>query len=330
MNFDLSTSTSPWYQAPITPSNTVDFDAPTQGIYVGVAGDVSVVRHDGTAVLFTGVPAGSVLPVVARRVGVSGTSASGLVGLWGVELGPVWSGSFSPLDLSPVLWLDASDTSTITESGGAVSQWDDKSGNGNNVVQATAAAQPTSGTRTINSLNVLDFGGNDYLTGGDILDLGTLGRILLVVGVTDLTTGGPGCISIGVTSNAAGRWIFGRSGADDKMLAFVEEVSGSSVEARAPTAFTSTDPNLHVMRYQRDTTDGLELRINGTELADATTSGTTNYNIAASLLVGAVTTTVNVLNGTIAEIIVVDGTLTADQITDTEQYLADKWGITLP
>ena len=29
------------------------------------------------------------------------------------------------------LWLDASDTSTITQSEGSVSQWDDKSGNGN-------------------------------------------------------------------------------------------------------------------------------------------------------------------------------------------------------
>jgi hypothetical protein len=34
-------------------------------------------------------------------------------------------------------------------------------------------------------------------------------------------------------------------------------------------------------------------------------------------------------NGKIAELIVVDGALTAEQISDTETYLADKWGITL-
>jgi len=85
-------------------------------------------------------------------LGISIPGTSGLV-----------QAAFSPLDLSPVLWLDASDTSTITEVGGAVSQWDDKSGNGNDVAQGTAAAQPTSGTRTINSLNVLDFDGNDGL-----------------------------------------------------------------------------------------------------------------------------------------------------------------------
>jgi len=40
------------------------------------------------------------------------------------------------------LWLDAEDADTITLNGSNVSQWDDKSGNGRNHVQATAASQP--------------------------------------------------------------------------------------------------------------------------------------------------------------------------------------------
>lgn len=40
------------------------------------------------------------------------------------------------------LWLDAEDTDSITLNGGYVSQWDDKSGNGNHVSNATAATQP--------------------------------------------------------------------------------------------------------------------------------------------------------------------------------------------
>ena len=70
---------------------------------------------------------------------------------------------FSPLSLSPALWLDASDLSTITASSGAVSQWNDKSANSRNVAQATAARQPTTGANTLNGLNVLTFGGDDYL-----------------------------------------------------------------------------------------------------------------------------------------------------------------------
>ena len=58
------------------------------------------------------------------------------------------------------LWLDASDTSTITVSGTSVTQWTDKSTNAYTFSQATGSLQPKSGTRTINSKNVLDFDGD--------------------------------------------------------------------------------------------------------------------------------------------------------------------------
>lgn len=61
------------------------------------------------------------------------------------------------------LWLDAADTSTITASGNAVSQWNEKI-TGLNVSQATSTAQPQTGVSALNGLNVIDFGGNDYLT----------------------------------------------------------------------------------------------------------------------------------------------------------------------
>ena len=48
---------------------------------------------------------------------------------------PIWDPSF----IETALWLDAADASTITETAGTVSQWDDKSGNGYN---ATAFGDP--------------------------------------------------------------------------------------------------------------------------------------------------------------------------------------------
>jgi len=54
------------------------------------------------------------------------------------------------------LWLDASDASTITIATG-VSQWNDKSGNGNNATQATGSAQPTVQTAAQNGLNTIRF-----------------------------------------------------------------------------------------------------------------------------------------------------------------------------
>jgi len=79
--------------------------------------------------------------------------------------------AYSPVPPAPSflasapLWLDASDASTITESGGAVSQWDNK-GAGSNVTQATGSYQPTTGVSTINGLNVLDFDGSALVAAG--------------------------------------------------------------------------------------------------------------------------------------------------------------------
>jgi hypothetical protein len=72
---------------------------------------------------------------------------------------------FAPPNITGLLgWWDADDATTITDAGGgAVSQWNDKSGNGHHVVQATAGARPTTGVRFRNVRNVLDFDGGDHL-----------------------------------------------------------------------------------------------------------------------------------------------------------------------
>ena len=69
----------------------------------------------------------------------------------------------NPSALGLKLWLDASDSSTITESSGAVSQWSDKSGNSNHVVQSTADNKPKTSLSSLNGLNTLSFDGTDYL-----------------------------------------------------------------------------------------------------------------------------------------------------------------------
>lgn len=90
-------------------------------------------------------------------------------GVWTLEeqflarVADIWPPSINALLTSGELWLDASDTSTITAAGGAVSQWNNKGSLGN-FTQGSGALQPTTGVSTLNGLNVLDFAG-DYLTG---------------------------------------------------------------------------------------------------------------------------------------------------------------------
>jgi hypothetical protein len=49
---------------------------------------------------------------------------------------------WTPAAISTAAWFDADDSNTITLSGPNVTQWNDKSGNGNNMTQSTPANQP--------------------------------------------------------------------------------------------------------------------------------------------------------------------------------------------
>ena len=71
-----------WYYSAVTPSDETDFGSICRAIFVGGAGDVVAVRHDGTAVTFAGVQAGTVLPIACRRVNSTSTTASGIVALF--------------------------------------------------------------------------------------------------------------------------------------------------------------------------------------------------------------------------------------------------------
>jgi len=86
----------------------------------------------------------------------------------GSPLGVLWGRTrrarkaFSPDDIPNLtLWLDPSDTSTIQQMLGLVSQLNDKSGNGNNLTQSTASQQPLTAVDTINGLNAIKFDGSD-------------------------------------------------------------------------------------------------------------------------------------------------------------------------
>lgn len=99
---------------------------------------------------------------------------------------------FSPLDLSPALWLDASDAATITATGSAVDAWNDKSGAARHFT-GSGAFRPSTGTRTQNSLNVVDFAAAHYLTRSGAL--GFSGNPAIFVAATvifdDTSTGYP-------------------------------------------------------------------------------------------------------------------------------------------
>ena len=69
--------------AAVTPSDSADLVYRTRALYVGTGGNISVnMAGTGAAVVFTGVPSGSVLPISVTRVLSTDTTASDIVALW--------------------------------------------------------------------------------------------------------------------------------------------------------------------------------------------------------------------------------------------------------
>lgn len=65
----------------ITTSDTVDLPVIPRALYVGGAGDISVVTAAGRTVVIYGAVAGSVIPLQVQRVNATGTTATNLLGL---------------------------------------------------------------------------------------------------------------------------------------------------------------------------------------------------------------------------------------------------------
>lgn len=70
------------YYAAITPHDSTDMTNYCRAIYVGGAGNLVAVSIEGDVVTFTGVVAGSILPIRAKRVNSTNTTATNLVALW--------------------------------------------------------------------------------------------------------------------------------------------------------------------------------------------------------------------------------------------------------
>jgi len=219
--------------------------------------------------------------------------------------------TFSPLDLSPALWLDASDTATITASLGSVSQWDDKSGNGRHFAQGTAAAQPTTGTRTANGLNVIDWDGNDIMEASVLLNEPQP--------ITMFVVAEPDTIHYGrlLTTRVA-----------ETTLAFL--TTGRLIETAGTNLIspisTYAAGNLYLLRGTLDSTSST-IHLDGVQVASGN-AGTNGFTGSTINRLGAFESGLQHFDGVIAEMIVVaGGLLTAQQISDTEAYLVAKWGL---
>ena len=240
--------------------------------------------------------------------------------------------AWSPLALAPDLWLDASDASTITDAGGgAVSQWRDKSGFGRHMSQATALRRPTTGTRTQNGLNVIDFVRvlEQWLDGGDILDVGT--GSLTIATVFKLDDSLDSAV-VGKSSNltTAGNWGIVRAPVLASPSLLMGIGTGLSGVGRITIAgYTSTAARTMIQRVTRAGGASSNILSVGASAAFATVNYTdtgANHNTAVPFRIGEYGGSGLFLDGLVAEVIIWLRAISGGERDLVSSYLSTKWG----
>lgn len=212
-------------------------------------------------------------------------------------------------------WYDAADGDTITSSSGELTQWNDKSGNGYNLTRLNTTG-PATGSRTQNSLNVIDFdrGANDLSSS----------RRLRPTTWSDLSQ--PNVIFVVGKHDANLSWMYlfdGNSGS--KRNAILGHAATYSLYAGAEIYRGTPDTSAHVYTCVFNTTAGY-LRIDGSQqgatgnvgsqaLGNVTLGG--RYDIVAGAY--------DLLDGFIGEVLIYNSALTTAKITTIETYLKNKW-----
>ncbi len=215
----------------------------------------------------------------------------------------------TPLTISNMsLWLDGSDTATITESSGIISQVNDKSGNGKNGT-ATGLVRPTLVSSVQNGRSIMRFdGGDDYLN----INSSIAYRTVFVVAKYDST-------SFGTYAGIVGDF----TGTSPSNGHIVNGVDATNKIASATSNYTTA--------YR-----------NGTAIAGSSGHSFAPLNefwIGAFELPSSITNTTSAIgmingggrywDGDIAEVIAYSTTLTNTQRAQVENYLSVKWGITV-
>lgn len=219
-----------------------------------------------------------------------------------------------------VVWLDAADTYTITSSGGTVSAWKDKSGRGNSPTQATGANQPATGTRTISSLNVLDFNGSSTFMTMPSNDIFDNPFSLFIVSQSDTIASQKTMIGRQQGSESGG-FNIRVAGNSTNFTAFA--VGNGSTFSTVDLTGVSTNTVIHSVTFN----GAVSYQINNGSI---TTAGSVTYDNASvrAATIGNVASGAY-WDGAIAEIVIYNRVVTSTEQVFLNRYFARKWGVTI-
>ncbi len=236
-----------------------------------------------------------------------------------------------------VLWLDAADQDTLIDNDGdnvssgnfdgQIAQWNDKSGNANNLSHTTGSRQPTYIAAGKNGNDLVSFDGNDALYITDALQSGLdlNGNGMTLIAVTNATT------------TAGARILINKESSYE--MAFNGGKYQSAISTSAPggwawggTSAITTGWHMTGFTYDDTTWDFRQESALTQQIAPAnnqTGNILPSNNIFTVGARGAATPTGSFFAGDMAEVILFDRALTDSERLDIEIYLSNKWDITL-
>jgi hypothetical protein len=245
---------------------------------------------------------------------------------------------FNPKSIAGLqLWLDGSDSSTMTMNGTTVSEWRSKSGS-IALTQSTASEQPTLSASYYLGRSALTFDGGDVMyAAAASLAVAPSTSFLVVDEASAVNFGG---MLVGSPSSgddfAAGGSRFLTAVHDGVSNAFVRRAVDPN--ASSSNALIADSPNIGGTAFGKKLFSVVSLsstafmRSNGvagsTDAAHTASGSSVGTLVGGRFLSGVVSASFR-FNGKICEVLHYSSALTSLQVSDVEKWLAGRWGITL-
>jgi hypothetical protein len=272
-----------------------------------------------------------------RRVELPGTHPYNILSPNGVIARP----TFVPTSISGcALWLDAADAMTITRTGVNVSGWNDKSGNGVNMVYDTTTAGPliynsagfnnspsitfstsASGRSALIRSSGINLSGTASLSIYTVLNPSTnsasFPRILSFFSGDDFSGGTLSGFNIGLTNATTTANIIIRRPPET----FSYSVGLANTNVISSVIFNSNVSQNAAVPLNRN---GISINGNAFETVSGSVTNFLNYDV---FRIGGGGTNSDIFSGNISEILIFRRALTLPEHQQIEGYLAWKWGL---